>query len=356
MKKYTWRTYKVEKETQDTVTIYFDTKSQDMSYLPGQYLNIRIKVEGELLIRSYSLNSIPSDRYPAITVKRVDGGRVSPYIIDNAANIEDWDVEGPFGSFILDREIADRHQVVLLAGGSGISPLFSMLKSVADTKHTPLLIYSNKSPEDTIFFDQLNSLETEGTLNICYAFTAPKFVSTKMNHIPGRFSLLVLRSLVKRLVAAVNDAHFYCCGPVALMNLYKDALIGLKIPEENIHMEYFSPTAVDLDHFETDNSIKEVLVTHYEDHYGSEEIQTFECTSLIEVKPRQSLLEAMKSHDIHVASSCNNGTCGTCWAVRTAGTIHMPRKHALPPEDLAAGIILLCQSYPLTEDVCVTLQ
>jgi len=356
MKKYTWRTHKIVKETEDTVTIYFDAIAQKMTYLPGQYLNIRLNINGELLIRSYSLSSIPSDSYPAITVKRVGGGKMSSYIVDHAANIETWDITGPFGNFILDQKIADQQQVVLLAGGSGISPLFSMLKSIDSTKYTPLLIYSSKSPKETIFWNLLTSLEAERTLDICYSFTAPEFVSTKMNHIPGRFSLLVLRSVIKRLVAAINDTHYYICGPVALMDLYRDALIGLKIPEENIHMEYFNATSADLANFETDGSTNEVIVTHYEDSYVDDKIQTFECTSLIEVKPRQSLLEAMKIHDINVASSCNNGTCGTCWAVKTTGTIHMPRHDALPPQDIAAGIVLLCQSYPLTGDVCVTLQ
>jgi ring-1,2-phenylacetyl-CoA epoxidase subunit PaaE len=121
MKKYTWRTHKIIQETEDTISIYFDTEQQAFSYLPGQYLNIRLTVNGEQLIRSYSFSSVPSDEFPAITIKRVTGGKMSNYILDNAGLIEAWEIEAPFGSFVLEKPIAEQSQIVLLAGGSGIS-------------------------------------------------------------------------------------------------------------------------------------------------------------------------------------------------------------------------------------------
>lgn len=120
MKKYTWRTHKIIKETEDTITIYFDTQEQDFTYLSGQYLNLRYEIDGEMLIRSYSFSSNPSEAYPAITIKRVAGGKMSNYIVDNAENMELWEVEAPFGNFVLDETIAEYSQVVLLAGGSGV--------------------------------------------------------------------------------------------------------------------------------------------------------------------------------------------------------------------------------------------
>ncbi|MDX3917426.1 MULTISPECIES: iron-sulfur cluster-binding domain-containing protein [Olivibacter] len=356
MKKYTWRTHKIIKETKDAITICFDPGHQKFAYLPGQYLNIRISLNGELLIRSYSFCSKPSDEFPAITIKRVIGGKMSNFILDNAADIETWEIEAPFGNFVLDKSIVEQSEIVLLAGGSGISPLFSMLKSIENTNQIPLLVYSNKLPQETIFWNELETMHTNEKLNICYSFTDPEFISTKINHIAGRFSLLVLRSVIKRLVSAVNDAHYYICGPTGLMDLYKDALTGLKIPEENIHMEYFDPIQIDANDMETDCTTKDVIVNYYEDNYVNDEMQTFECTSLIEVQPRQSLLGAMKAHHIKVPSSCRKGTCGACWAVKTGGEIRMLHSGALTEQDIAEGIILLCQSYPLNADVCITVQ
>ena len=356
MKKYTWRTHKITKETKDTITLYFDTEQQAFTYLPGQYLNIRLTLNGELLIRSYSFSSVPSDEFPAITIKRVTGGKMSNYILDNAYHIEAWEIEAPFGSFVLEEQIATQSQIVLLAGGSGISPLFSMLKSIESSSQIPLLVYSNKTPEDTIFWNELEAMQAAQELNICYSFTAPDFISTKINHVAGRFNLLVLRSVIKRLVGEVQAAHYFICGPNGLMDLYRDALIGLNIPKDHIHLEYFDPVPLDPGDLETDGIAKDVIVNYYEDYYENDEKQTYECTSLIEVQPKQSLLDAMKEHHIKVSSSCKNGTCGACWALKTDGEVRMLHNGALTEQDMAEGIILLCQSYPMNADVCVTIQ
>lgn len=355
MKKYVWRTHKITKETEDTITIHFDTAPQQFTYLPGQYLNVRLTINGELLIRSYSFSSKPSDEFPAITIKRVTGGKMSNFILNNVTDIETWEIEAPFGNFVLDKSIAEQSKIVLLAGGSGISPLFSMLKSLEHT-NLPLLLYSAKSPQDTIFWNELEAMQANEKLSICYAFTEPEFISTQINHLAGRFSLLVLRSVIKRLVVDVEDAHYYICGPTGLMNLYQDALAGLKIPKENIHMEYFDPIPTSIGGIENDGTTKEVLVSYFEENYVNDEVQTFECTLLIEVQPKQSLLEAMNANYIKVPNSCKNGTCGACWALKTAGEIQMLHNSALTEQDIAEGVILLCQSYPLNANVCVTVR
>lgn len=356
MKKFIWNTHKIVQETEDTITLYFDTAGQAIMYLPGQYLNIRCVIDGEPVIRSYSFSSKPTDEFPAVTIKRVPDGKMSNYIVDNAENIKKWEIEAPFGNFYLDKSVAEQSKIVLLAGGSGISPLYAMLKSIENTDQKPLLIYSNKTPEDTIFWNELEALQADGTLNICYSFTAPEFISTKINHIAGRFNVLVLRSVVKRFVGEVADAHYYICGPNGLMDPYKDALTGLNVPEEHIHLEYFDPLTIGAGNIETDGTVKDVIVNYYEDYYDNEVLKTYECTSLIEVLPKQSLLEAMKENHIKVPSSCKKGTCGACWAVKTGGEIRMLHNGALTGQDIAEGIILLCQSYPADANVCIMVQ
>lgn len=356
MKKYTWRTHKIIRETEDAITIYFDGAGPEFIHMPGQYLNIKLSVNGEQLIRSYSLSSKPKDEFPAITIKRVVGGKMSNYILDNANIIEAWEIDAPIGNFVLDKQIAEQSKIVLLAGGSGISPLYSMLKSIDNSNHIPLLVYSNKTPEETIFWNELEAMQAYGRLNICYSFTAPGYTSTKNNHISGRFNQLVLRSVIKGLIGEFAEAHYYVCGPNGLMDLYKDMLKSLEIPEDHIHLEYFEPVPNPVNEMETGGTAKDVIVNYYEDNYVNDETQTFECTSLIEVKPNQSLLDAIKAHNITVPSSCKNGTCGVCWAIKTEGEVRMFHNGALTEEDIAEGIILLCQSYPMNAEVCVTVQ
>ncbi len=242
-----------------------------------------------------------------------------------------------------------------MAGGSGISPLFSMLKSIDKNAKIPLLIFGNKSPEETIFWDELEAMQADGQLNSYYSFTSDEFTSSKINHIAGRFSPLMLRSIIRKQITILEEAHYYICGPVGLMNLYQEALLGINIPSEQIHTEYFDPVPEENPVIENDGISKDVIVNYFQDNYVNDEVQTYECTSLIEVRAWQSLLDAMKEHNIKVPSSCKNGTCGTCWAVKTDGEVRMVNNHALTEQDISEGIILLCQSYPMDQEVAISL-
>lgn len=355
MKKYKWATHRVVKETRDTITIYFDTRQQVVSYTSGQYINVQCAIDGEQVIRSYSLSSRPTDEFPSITVKRVADGSMSNHLVDHAASIAEWEIEGPFGSFMLDTQRIGSAPIVLLAGGSGISPLFSMIKSLDGATKVPLLIYASKSPEEAIFWHELEAIHAEGKLNTYYSFTSGNFSSSKVNHIAGRFSSLILRSIIRQRVEVVGEAHYYLCGPVGLMEVYQDALRELDIPKEQIHSEYFDPNSCGTPPLQSDGIAKDVMVNYFQDNFDSDGIQTYECTTLIEVKAEQSLLDAMKAHNIQVQSSCRNGSCGTCWAVKVDGSVHMVNNYALNEQEIEGGYILLCQSYPVDQEVVINL-
>ncbi len=119
--------------------------------------------------------------------------------------------------------------------------------------------------------------------------------------------------------------------------------------------QIFQPFSQKKSGIENRSRSKDIIVTYSKDHYINNEVQTYECTSLIEVKASQSLLDAMNEHHIQVMSSCKNGTCGTCWALKTDGKVRMVNNHALTEQDISDGIILLCQSYPKDEKVVISL-
>jgi ring-1,2-phenylacetyl-CoA epoxidase subunit PaaE len=354
MKKYKWSTHKVIQETKDTITIYFDKGQTDFSFQPGQYLNITCGINGERVSRSYSFSSVPSDQFPAITVKRVSGGKMSNYLLNHAKDIVEWDIEAPFGNFILEPHKPEDSAFVFLAGGSGISPLFSMLKSIGDINKTSLLLYSNKLPQDTIFYHELEKMQADNKLQVFYSFSASSHTSTQLNHIPGRFSPLVIKSILRRYLQAKETTHYFICGPTPLMDLYRDMLISMNVPERYIHMEYFDPVITKPAVLETDDNLKEVLVSYYEAMFRDEEPETYKCTSLVEVLPGQSLLEALKANGITVPSTCLKGTCGSCRATKEKGGVKMLNNYALTQEQVAEGKILLCQSFPMDQDVSIT--
>lgn len=104
MRKYKWSTHKIVKETEDTITIYFDIAQEKFTYLPEQYLNIKCVINEKVIIRPYSFSSKPSDEFPSITIKRVAGGKMSNHLLDNAAYINNWEIEAPFGNFVLEKQ------------------------------------------------------------------------------------------------------------------------------------------------------------------------------------------------------------------------------------------------------------
>lgn len=354
MKKYRWGTHKIVQETPDAVSIYFDTAQQPISYLPGQYLNLRCLIDGEMVIRSYSFSSHPTEEFPSITIKRVEGGKMSTYLLSQASQMEWWDVDAPFGTFCIDEQASSR-PLVLLAGGSGISPLFSMLKSSRVSTVVPLLIYANKSPEETIFWNDLEALQTTGQAQAYYSFSKPDFATSDNRYKIGRFSEAVLYELLEQHPLHVNGADFYICGPMGLIELYQSVLMRFGVDPAKIHTEFFDPHPEAQAVVSDDGIVKDVLVHYMDDTYFNDELHSYQCTSLIEVQGGQSLLEAMQHHSIKVPSSCKNGTCGVCWAVKTQGSVQMINNHTLTERDIEEGIVLLCQSYPLDQEVTISL-
>lgn len=355
MKKYKWNTYKVIQETKDAVTIFFDTGQAAFTFQAGQFLNITCNIDGEQVSRSYSFSSAVSGSYPSITVKRMANGKMSNYLVSNAKDIREWDIEAPFGNFGLNKKISSGFEMIFLAGGSGMSPLLSMLTSLGESVHKPLLLYANRTPEDIIYRDQLAQMQTSNALNAFYAFSADIQDIKDWNCISGRFTQPIIQSIISQQIQEKDTAHYFICGPAALMQLYKNALSAMQIPESQVHTEYFDPIPVSDIILETGDEWKEVLVNYFESCYVNDELQTYECTSLVEVQTGQSLLDALIENEIRVPNSCKKGTCGSCWARKENGKVQMINNYALTEEEVAEGKILLCQSFPLDQSVSIAI-
>ena len=150
--KFTWRTAAIQRETAQALTIRFDTGKTDFQYRPGQIVNITIPINGQPVTRSYSLSSVPSDDAPSITVKKQEDGLMSGYICSKADRIADWEVDGPHGFFYPGVQADKANSIVLIAGGSGITPLYAQLKHfLHHTNKRLVLINVNRDAADAIF-------------------------------------------------------------------------------------------------------------------------------------------------------------------------------------------------------------
>ena len=344
--KYTWKTAAVIRETMDCVTIIFETGVDRFHFLPGQFVNVSLAIDGQLVSRSYSLSSSPDeDEKPAITVKKVAGGLMSTYIVNHAEVISEWTVEGPQGIFHLPADTRTISQLVLIAGGSGITPIFSMLKYAL--KHTALqvtLLYTSKRWQDKIFRSALLQLAQWYPERLQLQLVLTQESETKDTCIKScmqrRLTKLTLKKLLKQ-AAFDNKALYFICGPGALITLAEETLATLLVDSNRICKEYFSTEGLQQKEVVLPDTIQEVLLHFYEQ------------SNLLEVAPGITILEAALTDRIELPYSCRNGTCGKCTGKLLAGQVHMLQNYVLNEDQLKEGYILLCQSHPLTNNVTV---
>lgn len=347
---YTWKAAFINKESNDALSISFDTGSDNFIFKPGQFVNLTLLIDGNSITRSYSLTSIPGGaEKPAITVKKVEGGILSNYILKNAGEIKYWNISGPHGAFYANTELRDQENIVLIGGGSGITPLYSILKYLLTYTHAKItLIDCNKTWEDVIFKNDLNLLEQ----TYPERFSVWHFLSRSSsdesivfkNFRREKLTKLVLKKLLKSALGShLIKADFFICGPLGLMQLAHDCLTFIGIESAKIHMEYFVAPEHD-SIIQYPETIMSVLLHYYNLSY------------LIDVKPGNTILESALEEKIPLNYSCKNGTCGICIGKHTSGQLQMKKNYALTEDQVKAGYRLLCQSYPVNDNVTVVIE
>jgi ring-1,2-phenylacetyl-CoA epoxidase subunit PaaE len=342
---YQWRTLQVVKETAHSVTIIFDTQGEKFEYQSGQFINLTLLINNIPVTRSYSLSSSPHvDKYPAITVKKVGEGVMSNFIVNNAEGVKLWQIEGPYGSFT---PPADSSHLFLLAGGSGITPLFSIAKTIVsqrkDIKVT--ILYANKTANDIIFVNALTEWQKqEGErINVIYALSNDdgRTAIPAESVIIGRFNRIIVKKLIRQFQLNTKEpVHYFICGPSALMKIYEESLQALQVNADQIFVERFIPDDSQ-SLFSVPDVSHEVMLHFYERSY------------LLDVAPGNTILQAALEDRVPLPYSCKQGTCGKCAAVTVAGDVRMHHNYALQRQQVDTGWVLLCQSYPFDDSVTV---
>lgn len=342
---YTLKIADVRKETADCVSVAFDVPSSfksEYKFIQGQYLTLKLRVGGEEVRRSYSICSGVHENELRVAVKRVKDGKGSNFIYDNFKTGQEVEVMTPMGGFHTIMNTHHKKNYVLFAGGSGITPMFSIIKTVLkeEPNSTLQLFYGNLDEEATIFRNQLNELAdaNPSKLKIHYILDKPK------NSIDEIFKGVMTGDKVKILLAKFVDLkldnEFFICGPTPMMDNVRKALEELSVEKNTIHIEYFTsaPDPVGATIVPPAARIISKVTVH---QYGIE--TTFELAS-----DKKSILDAAIEHGVDAPFACKGAVCATCRGKILEGKVQMDKNFALTDAEVEEGYILTCQSHPLT--------
>ncbi len=336
------------RETPDAVSIVFELPEElksVFSYLPGQYLTIKLPDGNPVDRRAYSISSSPQwDEPLMVTVKKMPEGNLSVYLNDKLKVGDYLDVMPPIGAFVPNFEANPNVNYVLYAAGSGITPIFSILKSIlkVEEKSKILLLYSNRTIESIIFHKQLLALEKQYSSRLKIIFGLTQYDNNWQGH-KGRFTTLNLTAMLQKNAPDFREREHFLCGPSGMMRQVLDALEILAVNKTQIHKESFTAEET-THHNEQKKPNVEILPRLVKIKlYG----ETFE----INVEPEDTIVSALQKEGYMPPYSCQIGACSTCRAKAVSGSFYMDISEALTDEERKNGYILTCRAHPL-EDNC----
>ena len=329
----------IHKEIEGFKTFSFQ-QGHGIEYKSGQYITFVQQTTHEAIRRSYSIVSSPLLNEPlAIGVRRIENGFFSRELIDHAKIGDELLTTGAGGFFTLPDDVSTIRQIFFLAAGSGITPIYSLLKTVLHFHPNihVVLIYSNSSLQSTIFFQQLNELkQTFGErLELRFLF------SNSADLLTARLNRELLVQLTKaHSICALDQTLFYLCGPEAYMRMCIYTLQEESVPKENIRKETFiiqgkQPSKTD----PPDKNTHAVTI-----QYGEENYQ-------FDVHYPDSILQTAKKQNIVLPYSCETGRCGNCVAKCVKGNVWLSYNEVLTENDLHNGLTLTCVGHPVGGDV-----
>ncbi len=342
----------VSPETADAVTITFwHPLSEVIRYQPGQFLTFLLTINGEKVRRSYSMASSPHvDASLSVTVKRLPGGKVSNYLCEGIKADSIIESLEPMGNFTPALASTNEKLYVLIGAGSGITPLFSMLKSIlhVEPKSRIWLIYGNRNQESIIYKAHLDAIAQvhANRVRITHVLSQPTFGWTGAE---GRVNQHLLTQLLDELTPADRqNLQAYMCGPDGLMDEARKSLSLLTVPTENIHRESYGTAT-------TDSAVGEVIEDSSADESGSPDVTViYEGTEYkFPVAPHQTILEAALELDIDLPYSCQAGMCTACLGKCVSGTVKLDEEDGLSPAELKAGYVLTCVAHPASAGVVI---
>ncbi len=342
----TVRVADVQQLCADAAAITFtvpDEYAAEFAFAPGQSVVIRRIIDGTEQRRTYSICSPAGDR-PRVGVREVPGGAISGWLVHQLCPGDEVEVQPPSGNFTADPARGGHH--VVIAAGSGITPVLSIAASVLTHPESRVtLLYGNRRAGTVMFADELADLKDSygARLQLVHVLSREPRTSDLLS---GRLDRARIHALLQRLVPVHSVDHFWLCGPLGMVTDAKAALHTLGVRGDRIHQELFfveDTAPVPVEHVDAAMSGPVSQVTLVLDG----------ATTTLALPRDSSILDAAQRSRSDLPFACKGGVCGTCRAQVTGGAVDMRRNYALDPAEVEAGFVLTCQSYPSTDALTV---
>ncbi|OAA29649.1 flavodoxin reductase family protein [Frankia sp. EI5c] len=322
---------RVIRETADTRTFVLAPSTGPFTYRAGQFCTFRVQIDGEELLRSYSMSSAPeTDTEMMTTVKRVPGGRVSNWLIDNVSAGDEVEITEPHGVFCLRETDAP---LLGFCGGSGITPVISLAKSaLAGTKRTVRLLCADRDRPSMIFEAALADLVAQYPDRL----TVVRHLDTDGGYLDA--------AAINAFVGTDTDADVYVCGPEPFMDLVEGTFPG----PGRVYTERFGAAAVTAPETEAEGTPGAEAEVE-----GTVTIILRNKKISVPRRPGETFLESARRGGLTPPFSCESGTCATCIAKLVEGTATMRVNEALTEDEIEEGYVLTCQGVPESPSVIV---
>jgi len=345
----------VQPDTAEAVVVTFEVPQElrpVFGFTQGQYLTLRKEIDGQDLRRSYSICAGVDDGELRVGVRKVAGGVFSNWINEHLKPGDTLSVMAPQGRFFVPIEPVARRHHLGIAGGSGITPILSIMKTVLAREPASrfTLLYGNRKLRSTMFKEELEDLKDRymARLVLHHVFS-DEHTESDVNM--GVMDRARIGEFLRTLVPAESIDHAFICGPFQMNDEAEAALLAAGIPEERIHVERFgiaqqgSAQVGAVVHRAQPGDAAKARITIVRDGLKRE---------IAFSREQASILDAASDAGLEVPFSCTSGVCGTCRAKLVEGQVRMERNFALDKKEVAAGFVLTCQAHPTTERVVLS--
>ena len=349
------RVRRIEPDTAEASIVTFDVPDElraVFGFTQGQYRTLRKTIGDQDLRRSYSICAGVDDGELRVGVRKVKGGTFSNWINEQLAIGDSISVMAPQGRFFVPIEPQSKRHHVGIAGGSGITPILSIMKTVLgrEPKSRFTLIYGNRMLRSTMFKEELEDLKNRYMTRLVLHHV----FSDDPTDAPLNMGLMS-RDKIAEFLASVLPAdgidQVYVCGPFQMNDEAEAALLAAGVPESRIHIERFgvatpagAPVGAVVHEAKPGDAEKARIVIIRDGMRREIEFS----------KDQPSILDAASAAGLEVPFSCTSGVCGTCRAKLVEGEVRMERNFALDKAEVADGFVLTCQAHPLTERVVLS--